>query len=199
MSDALLDRYIPNPEVREQHEVIVNAPAEITYYAAREIDLMRSLIVRAIFEAREWIMNSTKHKDNAPGSFLSRLLALGWGVLAEEPGQEIVLGSVTQPWKSDVEFHAIPPDEFADFHEPGYAKIAWTLAVEPRGASASVFRTETRVVTTDSKSRKRFRIYWTLVSPGILLIRRMALQLVRREAERRFHEAKHGEHLHGLI
>jgi hypothetical protein len=144
-------------------------------------------------------MNSTKHEDNAPRSFLQRVLALGWEVLAEDPGREIVLGAVTQPWKSDVEFQTIPPDDFADFHEPGYAKIAWTLAVEPRGTSTSVFRTETRVVTTDSNSRRRFRIYWTLASPGILLIRRMALRLVKREAERRFHEAKHGEHLHGLI
>jgi hypothetical protein len=199
MSDALLDRYIPNPEVREQHERMVNAPAEITYSTAREIDLMRSLVVRAIFAAREWIMHSTKHEDNAPRSFLSKVLALGWGVLAEDPGREIVLGAVTQPWKSDVEFRAIPQDEFADFHEPDYAKIAWTLAVEPLGTSTSVFRTETRVVTTDAKSRKRFRIYWTLASPGILLIRRMALRLVKREAERRFHEAKHGERLHGLI
>jgi hypothetical protein len=193
MSDAMLDGYLPNPEVREQHEVIVNAPAEITYYAAREIDLMRSLLVRTIFKAREWIMNSTKHDDNAPRSFLSRVLALGWGVLAEEPGREIVLGAVTQPWKRDVAFRAIPPNEFADFNELGYAKIAWNLAVEPRGTCASIFRTETRVVTTDAKSCTRFRLYWTFASPGILLIRRMALRLVKREAERRFHEARHGE------
>jgi hypothetical protein len=40
------------------------------------------------------------------------------------------------------------------------------------------------VVTTDAQSRRRFRRYWSVVSPGILLIRHETLRLVRREAER---------------
>jgi hypothetical protein len=95
------------------------------------------------------------------------------------------MGAVTQPWKADVQFRGLPPEEFATFHEPGYAKIGWTLAVDPDGPTGSVFRTETRVTTTDLDSRRRFRRYWSLVSPGILLIRREMLRLVRQEAERR--------------
>lgn len=34
-----------------------------------------------------------------------------------------------------------------------------------------MFRTETRVATTDPASRRRFRRYWTVFSAGILLIR----------------------------
>jgi hypothetical protein len=48
-----------------------------------------------------------------------------------------------------------------------------------------VFRTETRALATDPESRARFRRYWTLVSPGIVLIRWEMLRLVKREAERR--------------
>ena len=82
-------------------------------------------------------------------------------------------------------FRALPPEEFADFHDPGYAKIVWTLRADPIGGSESVFRTETRVTTTDAVSRSKFRRYWSLLSPGILLIRRLSLQPLRREAERR--------------
>jgi hypothetical protein len=39
-------------------------------------------------------------------------------------------------------------------------------------------------VTTDPVSRERFRRYWALLSPGILIIRYETLRLVRAEAER---------------
>ncbi|HEX6105945.1 MAG TPA: hypothetical protein VFZ26_10190 [Gemmatimonadales bacterium] len=182
--DPLLDRFMPDYEVREQHQTVVAAPAETTWAAARGLDLLGSPLVRAIFRGRELLMGS-RPAAGPDRSFLDEVQALGWRVLAEEPGRELVMGAVTQPWKADVEFRGLPPEEFAGFTEPGYARIAWTLAVEPIGAGRSIFRTETRVATTDPDSRRRFRRYWTLMSPGILLIRRESLRLVRREAERR--------------
>jgi hypothetical protein len=118
-------------------------------------------------------------------SFLDEVLRLGWGILAEEQGRELVMGAISQPWEADVKFRSLPPDDFAGYQEPGYAKIVWTLAVQPLDAERSVFRTETRVVTTDPASRARFRRYWAVFSPGILLIRRETLRLVKRAAEAR--------------
>ena len=40
------------------------------------------------------------------------------------------------------------------------------------------------MVTTDAESRRRFRRYWALVSPGMNLIRREMLRLIKRRAER---------------
>jgi len=93
------------------------------------------------------------------------------------------MGAVTQPWVSDVVFRAVPPENFAAFDEPGYVKIVWTLRADPDGATASIHRTETRVSTTDSVARKMFRRYWAVFSPGIVLIRRIGLGLVKRAAE----------------
>jgi hypothetical protein len=101
----------------------------------------------------------------------------------------LVMGAVTQPWRADVAFRALPPEEFAAFSEPGYVKIAWTLRADPIGPSTSVFRTETRAIATDSDSRVRFRRYWAFLSPGILLIRYELLRLLETEAERRRHAA----------
>ena len=95
------------------------------------------------------------------------------------------MGAVTQPWKPQVHFRGLSPDEFVRFREPGYAKIAWTIEVDPAGHSASVFSTETRVMTTDPASHERFRRYWVVVSPGILIVRHEILRLVRPEAEPR--------------
>jgi len=183
--DLLLDRFLPAYEVDERHETTVRAPASITYEAARELDLRQSRLIEAIFAGRELIMRSKPARQQTAGPFLQQVLALGWGILAEEPGHELVLGAVTQPWKSDVRFRSLPPEEFAAFQDPGYAKIAWTLAVEPLESGGSLFRTDTRVATTDPSSRERFRRYWSVFSPGILLIRWETLRLVKRDAERR--------------
>jgi hypothetical protein len=53
-----------------------------------------------------------------------------------------------------------------------------------RAREESLFRTETRVLATDARARAKFRRYWSLVSPGIIAIRWVMLQPVKREAER---------------
>ena len=181
---TLLDRFLPACEVLERHETRVAAPADVTYVAAREMRLASSPVVRAIFRGRELLMRSSAAEARAPQSLIDEVVSIGWGVLAEEPGREIVLGAVTQPWQRDVKFRALPPDEFAAFDEPGFAKIAWTIRAESLGPATSLFYTETRVATTDAEARKRFRRYWTMVSPGVRLIRRESLRLVRADAER---------------
>ena len=65
-----------------------------------------------------------------------------------------------------------------------------TLRADPVGSSESIFRTETRVATTDVTARKRFRWYWARFSAGIVLIRRLMLWNLKREAERRARAAE---------
>ena len=187
--DALLDRFMPTYEVAERHHVRIAAPAEITFAAAAEMHLEQSSMVRAIFKAREWIMRSHPAREPEPRAFLSQMRAIGWGVLAEIPGREIVMGAMTQPWMADVVFRPLPPEEFVAFHEPDYVKIAWTLRADPLGAADSIFRTETRVITTDPAARAKFRRYWAFASPGILLIRWALLGPLKAEAERRIRAA----------
>jgi len=181
--DPLLDRFIPQYEVREYHETRVAAPADTAFAVACALDLQDSGLIRAIFKGPELLMGAGPEARREPQSFLAEVLALGWRVIAEEPGRELVVGAVTQPWEANVRFRGLDPEEFAGFSEPGYAKIAWTLAVESTGPDSSIFRTETRVVTTDARSRRRFRRYWSLVSPGVVLIRREMLRLIRSEAK----------------
>lgn len=188
--DVILDEFMSTSEVRDHHEIRVAAPAVITYAAACEMDLDRSGVVRAIFHGRELLMRAKAGGRDRPRSFLSEVLSLGWGVLADVPGREIVLGAVTRPWEANVRFRSIPPADFATFKDPRYVKIVWNLSVEPLGPTDSMFRTETRVATTDAYARQRFRRYWAVFSPGIRLIRRESLRIVRADAEQRFHSTQ---------
>jgi hypothetical protein len=116
------------------------------------------------------------------------------GCTCEIPDREIVLGAVTRPWVANPVFRPLPPHEFASFHEPGYAKIMWTLRADPISATESVARTETRVATTDQAARAAFRRYWSFFSPGIVLIRWISVGLVKTEAERRMRAARREGH-----
>lgn len=185
-ADPLLDQFLPSPEVRECHEIGVAAPASTTYEAARALVLDQSQVIRAIFRGRELLMGAARRSEPRQAQpFLAQVPALGWGLLAEVPERKLVFGAVTQPWRADVVFRSLPPEMFANFAESSYAKIVWTVEVEPLDSLTTVFRTETRVTTTDPDARARFRRYWAFLSPGVLLIRREILRLVKAEAERR--------------
>ena len=186
--DMLLDLFMPDYEVVDRHKTAVAAPAEVTLAAATEIQLENSTLIRAIFKGRELVLGGEPDHKVRPKGLLEEVKSLGWGVLAELPGREVVMGAVTKPWEPNPVFRALPPDEFRAFQEPGYVKIIWTLRANPHGAGHSIFRTETRAVATDVEARRKFRRYWAFLSPGIIAIRSMMLPAVKAEAEQRWNE-----------
>jgi hypothetical protein len=183
--DPILDRFMPLYDVAERHHIRVAASAAATLEAAAAANFQQSAIVQAIIRTRELVLG-VAHAPAAPSKgLLADMQAMGWRILAEEPGREIVMGAVTQPWRATVTFLGFSPQAFTDFREPGYVKIAWTLRADPIDDGATLFRTETRVVATDAQARARFRWYWARFSPGIIVIRKMLLPQVKRTAEGR--------------
>jgi len=183
--DSLLDRFIPDPEVAEHHQIDINAPADVVMAAAKDMELLKSPVIRAIVKARELALGGEPDDREHPAALIDQVQSIGWVVLAERPGREMVLGAVTQPWQAAPVFRSVPAGEFLAFAEPGYVKIVWTLRADPIDEARSTFHTETRVCTTDAAARRRFRNYWSFVAPGIEVIRMAMLNPVRRAAERR--------------
>ena len=185
-----LDAIMPAYDVRLERATTVQAPAVETFEVMSHTELERSPLVSALFRARTFLMRSKS--DGAKGGtnheeLLAELGRLGWVVLDHKPGEEIVFGAVTEPWRPAPTFYGLAKDEFVKFDAPGFAKIAFTLQVQPRDEATCLVRTETRVLTTDAASRARFRRYWAFLSPGIELIRVALLAQVKSEAEARTH------------
>ena len=183
--DSLLDQFIPDPEIAEHHQIEVAAPADIVMATAREMEFLKSPVIRAIFKGRELALGGEPDRREHPSALFDQMLSIGWVVLAERPGRELVLGAATQPWEAAPVFRAVPAGEFRNFAEPGYVKIAWTLRAEPIDEARSTFHTETRACTTDASARRRFRNYWSFVAPGVEVIRMAMLKPLRRAAEKR--------------
>jgi hypothetical protein len=183
--DALLDVFMPQYDVSERHHVGIAAPADVTFAALMDMNLDDSLVVRAIFKGREILLGAEPDDKPNAHSLVEMTKALGWVVLAEMPGHEIVMGAVTRPWEGNVVFRGIPAEQFAAFNEPDYVKIVWTLRADAISPYSSIARSETRAVATDAAARRKFRWYWSRFSAGIVLIREMSMRMVKKDAERR--------------
>jgi hypothetical protein len=183
--DRLIERFLPKPDVRTVHAISVRASPERVLEAAEQLDLESLAVVRALFRVRGWLLRARPLPPHLPRGLVDQMTSIGWRTLAHEPGHQRVFGAVTKPWEANVRFRPVAPEAFATFAEPGMVKIAWTLEAEPdpRRPGASVFRTETRAGGTDEDARRRFRRYWRLFSPGIVLLRRVLLPAVRRVCE----------------
>lgn len=181
----MLDRFIPDPDIRERFEVTVRAPASLVMEVAANFDMQSIFVVRAIIRLRELFLGTTT-TPRRPQGLIEETRSLGWGVLAEQPGRSIACGARCQPWQADVKFHPVNPEEFASCREPDQVKIAWTLETEEIGPAVTRFAQETRAAATDPEARRKFLRYWRWARFGIIAIRLVMLPAVKREAERRW-------------
>ena len=182
--DAMLDKFMPSYDVAIRDDVRVAAPAEITQRVASGIDIQRLAVARVLFNARSALLGGDQEEAARSRPLLAWMNSLGWVVLAEIPGRAVVIGTITRPWEADATSRIVPPVEFAAFHEPDYVKITTAWGATPLRSGACRFTLRTRVTTTDAIARRRFRRYWSLFSPGSLLIRYVGRYLIKGQAER---------------
>jgi len=173
---VLIERFAAAYDVRETHAVTVEADADLSYRSVLGVDLVRSRVIQILFRIRGL---PTK------GPLTVRdMTHLGFVVLDEDPGTEIVLGLVGRFWLARGGLRWVQASDFVGFSEPGYIKAAMNFRVESASPGRSTVTTETRVIATDPDSLRSFQRYWVIVAPFSALIRRRMLSLIRKQAER---------------
>jgi len=182
---------MPGYDVRTSHAVRVAAPPERVYARLWTADFDHWGITRALYALRvlpavaaapheSWLrVRLTLRRRHFT---LDDMLAGGFTVLAERPGEELVVGTVGRFWRAVGELRPISPASFCEPAPPGTAKAAWSFAVDRRPGGCEL-RTETRVLCADAGARLRFRAYWLGIRPFSGLIRREMLAAVRSAAE----------------
>ena len=180
----LIDSFAPNPDAVETHRIAINASPDVVYRALWTADLGRSLIIKFLLALRslpEFTLHPCQRLPQDRKIRLQTLIDAGFGVLAEQPGKEIVLGVTGRFWRP---MGNLSPFNRADFDAPvaqGLARAVWNFHVAVDNDQA-VLSTETRVTCGDSRSRQKFRAYWFFVRPFSGLIRRIMLKNVRNAA-----------------
>jgi hypothetical protein len=180
---------MPEYQFDEKHRILVHAPPERALEAARLATPGEMPLVRLLFGIRSLpaiVLRRSGLPTARDDSLYEQMLDFGFVFLAEEPGRELVAGVIGQMWK--IRGGSAPAirnaREFVAFEEPGYAKAALNFSVEPQECGGTDLRTETRVLTTDSGSRRSFGRYWRIISPGSAAIRRSWLGAAKHRAER---------------
>jgi hypothetical protein len=114
---------------------------------------------------------------------LDAILKSGFVLLGDNAPDEIALGVIGQFWKLSGGRYCVDAVGFDAFDQPGYTRAVWNFSLVDLGGNVTRLATETRVVCSDSASRIRFRLYWTLIGPFSGLIRREVLRTIRAKVE----------------
>ncbi len=164
-----IDRFMPTWALREVDHVAVAADAAAAWRAVRDADLYRVPLVRRLFQLRlipERVLARVRGESPPPLPEHSRIdditAGTGFHLLADAP-DEAVVGAIGRFWMPAIAFAPVDREGFAGFAEPGWGKLAWSLAVAPREGGGAWVTVDLRVTATDAESRARFFRYWRLI------------------------------------
>jgi hypothetical protein len=176
VSGGAIDRVLPDYQFVERHSLLVRASRQEVWRALHEVEGGEMTLTRILFGLRTIPARlAGSRRAAAGGPWLAALLSSGFKLMAETPGQEIVLGTSGRFW----ELRARPDPQ----PHPGDAVAAMDFRLE-ESQGGTLLTTETRVAVDDLSARRRFAVYWAVIRAGSGLIRRDMLRAVRRRAER---------------
>ena len=187
-SPLLADQFAPRCDFSRVDHVVVDADPVSTYKAVHDLDLteLHGFLVTAAVRLRELPERLRQRRTPRQRTrFTLHDLDAGtdWVLLGENPGHEIVFGAIGKAWKPVVKWVPVEARGFADFTEPGYAKVVCSISVLPYGQRRTLVNAEMRVVLTDPRAWLSFRRYWRVSTPFVGVISRAILRTVKRSAE----------------
>lgn len=177
--ESLLDRIMPRFDVAVRYAIVIAAARARVVATAEAYRLDRSPATRLLFRLRGL--------GAAPATLRASLAANRLTLLAETPGEEVVIGTFGRFWAlAEWANMEAPADAraFAAFARPGWAKAAVNLRFDALGPTTTRVATETRVLCVDDAARRRFALYWGFIRPFSGVIRRILLRGIRDEALR---------------
>lgn len=195
---TIADELLPVFDVSDSVATLVRADRETTWEALMDVDLVaigrsKPLIgflgaVRMLPELASHLLHGER-PPGAPERLRLRDTADvpwqngGWTLLGERPADEIALGLVGKFWRPVISYARVPPAEFKDFTEPGYAKHIYSLRVRET-EDGTLLTAEMRIATTDEHARRWFRRYWAFgVGSGAHVLVTGVIEEARDKAE----------------
>jgi hypothetical protein len=169
-----IDAFLPHYDVHEVHRITIAGRPDAVYRAIRSLDFSRSPVIRCLFRMRG-MPSAAIH--------LERLLQSGFILLADRPAQSLVLGLVGRFWLPTGQLMAVAPEDFHAAEPAGCAKAAWDFVIEETQPGRVRLSTETRIQCLDTRSRKRFMLYWRVIGPFSAWIRREMLRGIKARVE----------------
>jgi hypothetical protein len=177
-----LDVFLPEYSFCEYHEVVINASPEkvkqaLHTTAVADIPAILFLMkIRGIAKEKDL---SDKVTNNPPNS----------GTFSTPDFNFIVVDSTEMITVMVLKASAKTPppvvstkEQFLNFNEPGYVKVAVNFRIIPLENGLTLLSTETRNHGVTEKDRRVFGRYWRMIYPGSAIIRRVWLDTLAKKA-----------------
>jgi hypothetical protein len=190
-----LDQFVPAWQFSEFHSVRIAAPKEKVYTALKQVTAEEILFFHTLVWLRRLGRPGPESILNPPANMplLEVATKATFILLAEEPNQEIVMGTLVAAPRGWRPSGQRTPEAFKALvasQQPGFVLAAMNFRLEDcdmtdrrAAAPCTLLTTETRVYATDPSSRRAFARYWRVIYPGSALIRRMWLRAIKKRAE----------------
>jgi hypothetical protein len=182
----LIESFAPNPDAMEIHKLEIAAAHETVYRVLWTADLGGSPLTKGLMALRslpERILYPRRRHRPPKKITLQALVEAGFGLLAEDPGHEIVFGIAGRFWRPMSNILPFNQKYFQGPVPSGLARAVLNFSVQGVGPDRTLLSTEPRVVCGDPVSRWKFRAYWAVIRPFSGLIRLVMLRTIKRASE----------------
>ena len=178
-----LDDVVPEPDHATRQARVIDAPPAVVWEELHRLRLV-SLPVTFVLGGLRALPVLLAGKGRDGGLDRTFLDAVPVPVLSSQPPRAVVFGGVLQAWmltggEQSPELDAAGVREFA---EPGWVKVAMDFRLTPT-LGGTRLSSETRIMATDPRTRRRFDRYWLVVRPGSSATRWEVLTAVALKAE----------------
>ncbi|MFF2542881.1 hypothetical protein ACFVUY_09960 [Kitasatospora sp. NPDC058063] len=172
-----LDRLLPQWDHTERHRIAVPATTDPAV-AIAAVEAVRFRDV-PVFHAITTVGTLGTKRGQSGRPFLASMLSGGFAVL-HRSADELVIGAAvrTTGGSGPADLGDGPGAAFRDFDQDGHYKVAFNFH-----CAGGELSTETRVLSTDPATRRRFRRYWLMIRLPSGLIRQEWLRAARRGLE----------------
>jgi hypothetical protein len=187
-----LDDVVPNPHYRLCHARLIRAPRTDVWDELNQVT-MSALPVGQVLERLRLLpaqLAGRKHPPLGPRTFLE---VTPIPILFAERPHVVISAGLSQAWRL---LGGSPPplldaSGLRAWTRPGWIKVGMEFRIEPTRAG-SLLRTETRILATDTKTRRAFAAYWFFIRWFSGAIRREVLSVVAYRAESSQRVRSHG-------
>lgn len=183
MDSTLLQKHMPEYKLKQVDRIRVKAAPDEAWRVVRALDTRSSLLSKFLFALRRAPEKFLRKSQPVTGSSIEDFTGPGKGfqILEEDPGHEIVIGSVGKFWKPTIEWAVVDSKTFKTFSNPEFAKLAWNLRIDPDQHGGSWVTWELRVGSIDEETWRLFKRYWLIVGWPSHWLRRSAMRAFRRQ------------------
>lgn len=168
-------------QIYVRHSIIIDATAESVFAALGRLDGVEDKWMNKLL----WLRELPCRLMRLGGPSSHHVFSLSSFTELSRSNRELILGAAGKFWLAKPEFQSLSDARaFMELDQAGVSKLVMSFVVEPISQARVKLTTSTQISSPDPSTRRKMALYWILIRPGIEIMRRRLLQLIRDEAER---------------